>query len=90
MARREDGKMALSFEILDGKYSLVFVIFCIDMIKVCEKSGKEMIISTAFTRWKYWQEMFGKRKIVRKDVSQTVGNVSYTLMTDGLTKFMEE
>lgn len=60
--RREDGKMALSFDLLDGTYKSMFLIFCKDMIGICEQAGCSMAISNALTRWKYWKEMFGKKK----------------------------
>lgn len=59
---REDGKMALSFYLLDGTYKSMFLIFCKDMINVCELAGSSMAISNALMRWKYWKEMFGKKK----------------------------
>lgn len=59
---REDGKMALSFHLLDGTYKSMFLIFCKDMINVCELAGSNMAISNALMRWKYWKEMFGKKK----------------------------
>ena len=59
---REDGKMALSFHLLDGAYKSMFLIFCKDMINVCELVGSNMAISNALMRWKYWKEMFGKKK----------------------------
>lgn len=62
LKRREDGKMALSFHLLDGSYKPMFHIFCKDMINVCELAGSNMAISNALTRWKYWKEMFGKKK----------------------------
>lgn len=62
LKRREDGKMALSFELLDGTYKSMFLIFCKDMISICELAGSNMAISNALTRWKYWKEMFGKKK----------------------------
>ena len=62
LKRREDGKMALSFDLQDGTYKSMFLIFCKDMISVCELAGSNMAISNALTRWKYWKEMFGKKK----------------------------
>ena len=59
---REDGKLALSFNLLDGSYKSMFMIFCKDMINVCELAGSNMAISNALMRWKYWKEMFGKKK----------------------------
>lgn len=62
LKRREDGKMALSFDLMDGTYKSMFLIFCKDMISVCELAGSNMAISNALSRWKYWKEMFGKKK----------------------------
>lgn len=62
LKRREDGRMALSFDLLDGTYKSMFLIFCKDMINICELAGSNMAISNALTRWKYWKEMFGKKK----------------------------
>ena len=62
LKRREDQKMALTFDLLDSSYKSMFLIFCKDIITVCEKSGSQMAISNALTRWKYWKEMFGKKK----------------------------
>lgn len=61
LKKREDQKMALSFDLLDVSYKSMFMIFCKDIIVVCERAGSQMAISTALTRWKYWKEMFGKR-----------------------------
>lgn len=60
--KREDGKLALSFDLIDGAYKSLFLIFCKDIIVTCEKAGTSMAISSAIVRWKYWKEMFGKRK----------------------------
>ena len=62
LKRREDQKMALKFDLLDDAYKSMFLIFCKDIIVVCERAGSEMAISNALTRWKYWKEMFGKKK----------------------------
>lgn len=59
---REDGKLALSFNLLDGAYKPIFTIFCKDMINVCELAGSSMAISNALERWNYWKEMFDKKK----------------------------
>lgn len=62
MRKRDDGKIVLTFELLDRSYAALFMIFCRDLIVVCEKSGCEMAISNAVTRWKYWKELFGRRR----------------------------
>jgi hypothetical protein len=73
MKRRDDGKIALSFDLLDGAYKTMFVVFCRDMINICEKAGSSMAISNALTRWKYWKEMFGKKKKVILDKQEIKG-----------------
>lgn len=62
MKRREDRKFALSFDLLDQAYAPMFTVFCKDMIVVCEKAGKDLAISSAIIRWKYWKELFGKKR----------------------------
>ena len=62
MKRREDRKLALSFDLLDQAYAPMFTVFCKDMIVVCEKAGKDLAISSAIIRWKYWKELFGKKR----------------------------
>lgn len=60
--RREDGKLALSFDLLDNTYKSMFIVFCKDVILYCEKVGNEEAIHNGILRWKYWREMFGKKK----------------------------
>lgn len=76
---REDGKMALSFHLLDGTYKSMFLIFCKDMINVCELAGNSMAISNALMRWKYWKEMFGKRRNNILDKMQIKGLIGELL-----------
>lgn len=45
--KREDGKLALSFDLLEKDYKSLFIVFCRDMIISCEEVGSEMAISTA-------------------------------------------
>ena len=59
--RRNDGKVALSFDLLDNSYESMFLIFCKDIIVVCENAGRDMAISNALVRWKYWKELFGRK-----------------------------
>ena len=59
--RREDGRLALSFDLMDASYKSLFLIFCRDIIITCEKNGPSMAVSSAVSRWKYWKEMFGKK-----------------------------
>lgn len=62
LRRRKDNDMALSFELLDNSYKSLFYVFCKDIISISEKSERNMVISNILTRWKYWKDMFGKRK----------------------------
>jgi len=63
LKRREDRKIALTFDLLDNSYKSMFLVFCKDIIAICERAGSEMAISSALTRWKYWKEMFGKKRL---------------------------
>lgn len=71
--RREDHKLALSFDLLDLAYAPLFKVFCKDMIVVCERAGKDMAISTALVRWKYWKELFGKKRSQLLDKQEIKG-----------------
>ncbi len=62
LRRREDQKIALTFDLLDNSYKSMFLLFCKDIILICERAGSQMAISNALTRWKYWKEMFGNKK----------------------------
>ena len=73
MKRREDRKLALSFDLLDQTYAPMFTLFCKDMIIVCEKAGREMAISSALIRWKYWKELFGKKRSQLLDKQEIKG-----------------
>lgn len=55
LKRREDQKLALSFDLLDANYKSMFLVFCKDMIITCEKGGSQLAISNALVRWKYWK-----------------------------------
>lgn len=61
MKMREDGKLSLSFDLLDVAYEAMFLLFCKDIIVVCEKAGSSKAVSVALIRWKFWKNMFGKR-----------------------------
>lgn len=73
LKRREDRKLALSFDLIDLAYAPMFTMFCKDMIVVCERAGKDMAISSALIRWKYWKEMFGKKKSQLLDKQEIKG-----------------
>lgn len=61
LKKREDKKMALTFDLKDDSYKSLFYVFCRDIIIVCEKAGSQMAISNALVRWKYWIKMFEKK-----------------------------
>ena len=50
------------------------------MVLVCEKAGKEMAISNAVVRWKYWLELFGKKKGTLLDKSEIKGLIGELLL----------
>lgn len=73
MGSREDGRKALSFDLIDNMYSSLFIIFCKDIILNCEKAGNTFAISTALLRWKYWKEMFDRKKTEMLDKNEVKG-----------------
>ena len=73
MTRREDGRLSLSFDLMDAGYKSLFLVFCHDMIITCEKAGPDMAISSAIVRWKYWKELFGKKASTILDKSSIKG-----------------
>lgn len=62
LSKRKDGKLSLSFDLLDDAYKSMFMLFCKDVIAVCERAGSSLAITNAVTRWKYWRNLFGNRK----------------------------
>lgn len=79
MEKRDDGKCMLYFNLLDASYKSMYFIFCKDMIGICEKAGSSMAISNAVTRWKYWKEMFGKKKQTILDKMEIKGLIGELL-----------
>lgn len=78
LKKRDDGKLALSFCLIDTLYESLYLIFCKDIITICERAGKDMAIASAMTRWKYWKEMFGKKKqtfLNKQEVKGLVGEL---------------
>lgn len=60
--RKEEENILLSFDLLDNTYMPMFLTFSKDMILIAEKAGREMAISNAVSRWKYWMQMFSRKK----------------------------
>lgn len=73
LKRRGDRKLALAFDLLDDAYKSLFLIFCKDIIVICEKSGADMAISNAIMRWKYWRELFGRQRRYLLDIQEIKG-----------------
>lgn len=73
LGKREDGRLVLSFDLLDNTFSSMFMVFCKDMIVVCEKAGRDLAISNALIRWKYWKELFGRKRSQLLDKSEIKG-----------------
>lgn len=80
LKKRKDNKMALSFDLLDSSYQKMFLLFCKDIILVCNQSSGLMAIETALIRWKYWREMFGKRKNQILEPSEIKGLIGELLV----------
>ena len=79
MKRREDGKIALSFDLLDEAYKSMYLVFCKDMILICEKAGAQTAISSALKRWKYWMNMFGRKQSTILDKQSIKGLIGELL-----------
>ena len=73
--QREDGKLALSFDLLDPTYKSIFLVFCKDIITVCETAGPEKAVAMAINRWQYWRAMFGKKPSRLLSLSEIKGLV---------------
>lgn len=73
LKRHDNGALSLSFDLLDSSYSSLFLVFCNDLILVCEKAGKDKAISEALDRWKYWVKMFEKKQCQLLDNNQIKG-----------------
>ena len=71
--KREDGKLSLSFDLVDNAYGSMFTIFCEDMIIECSSVDKTKIIQSSVLKWKYWQELFGKKPSVYLDKADIKG-----------------
>ena len=61
VTKREDGRSAMSFDLLVKTYDSMFVIFCKDIIVECEKVDRDRILANAARRWRYWKELFEKK-----------------------------
>ena len=92
LKKRDDGKLALSFSLLDTSYESLFLIFCNDIITICEKAGNDSAITSAMMRWKYWKEMFGKKKQTILDKQKVKGLIGELLILKEyfFTKWGEE
>lgn len=92
LKKRDDGRLALSFCLLDTSYESLFLIFCRDIIAVCEKAGNDLAISSAMIRWKYWKEMFGKKKQTTLNKQEVKGLIGELLILKEyfFTKWGEE
>ena len=84
LKRRSDQKLALSFDLLDMHYAPMFVMFCKDVIIVCEESGKDKAIKNAVVRWKYWKELFGKKHSQLLDRLEIKGLIGELYVLDSL------
>ncbi len=91
-SKRSDHKIELYFNLLDESYKPMFLVFCKDIIVVCERAGSQMAISNALTRWKYWKEMFGKKKNIlleKQEIKGLIGELK-ELKDHFLNRYDEE
>ena len=70
---RDDDKLALYFDLLDNAYAPMFLLFCKDIIVYCESVGRNAAFSRAVLRWRYWRELFGKKRYDILDRSEIKG-----------------
>lgn len=86
---RQDKKIALSFTLLDQSYESMFLLFCEDIIKICERTDSSWRLSNVVHRWKYWREMFGKKTrtiLSKEEIKGLIGEI-YVLKTFFFRKF---
>lgn len=60
--KREDGKSALSFDLIDDIYENLFYVFCNDIVISSQNISKDKSIAFCLKRWTYWKSMFSKKK----------------------------
>lgn len=58
LSKRADGKLSLSFNLLDDKMSDIFYSFCSDIIQKTYNLNDYSPISFVIDRWKNWMKMF--------------------------------
>ncbi len=61
MGLRNDGKVSLTFDLVNSDSQTLFLTLCKDLITVCEKAGSSKAISAALGRWKHWLEMMRRQ-----------------------------
>lgn len=78
--RRKDKRITLSFTLLDQSFESMFLVFCEDIIKICESTDSSWRLSNAVHRWKYWREMFGKKKraiLTKEEIKGLIGELHF-------------
>lgn len=58
ISKREDEKVALSFDLLDNNFEDLFYRFCADILESTNKSVSKNIIPFIITRWYNWISLF--------------------------------
>ena len=58
ISKREDGKVALSFDLLDNSFDDLFYRFCADILESTIESVSKNIIPFIVTRWYNWISLF--------------------------------
>jgi hypothetical protein len=80
LKRREDNKMALSFDLLENRYHSVFLVFCKDIIMNCNKLNNDSVIDYTVKRWNYWKGMFNKPKNTFLEYSEIKGLIGELIL----------
>jgi Putative PD-(D/E)XK family member, (DUF4420) len=61
--KRDDGKLMLSFSLIDNQFSDIFYKFCEDIIESTRLDRKESGFSPAIDRWNTWIQFFSKSSL---------------------------
>lgn len=91
MNKRQDGKVALSFDLEENSFESLFLVFCEDIIESLREKQKNRILSYAVARWKYWKEMFkqsSKDMLTMPEIKGLIGEL-YVLQYFMIPKYGE-
>lgn len=83
--KRVDGKFILSFELIDSKYSDIYIKFCEDLIETSRSQRVGDIFEFILMRWNMWKSIFKnmlERILTENEIKGLIGELIY------LKKFM--